>query len=270
MQRTPSRLINYKSSVLLFNPVWPCLTPKSCAYSSSLSLGLVWCPLTLTLGGIQESRLRSVQIRHLAFCCSGAKPHTACVSSTGPPHLLHNMQPQCKESWGKKPRVMDHNTGRQCHCLNVLGPSGLSLTSRLTQHILVSGFSPLFLWSSVYRLALFSRIMHPTLPLPPISMKWRCLFRRFGILHPSRRQWHPTPVLLPGKSHGWRSLVGYSPWGHRVGHDWATSLSLFTFMHWRRKWQPTPVFLPGESQGQRSLVGFHLWGRTGSDTTDAT
>ena len=29
-----------------------------------------------------------------------------------------------------------------------------------------------------------------------------------------RRQWHPTPVLLPGKSHGWRSLVGCSPWGH--------------------------------------------------------
>ena len=28
-----------------------------------------------------------------------------------------------------------------------------------------------------------------------------------------RRQWHPTPVLLPGKSHEWRSLVGYSPWG---------------------------------------------------------
>ena len=28
-----------------------------------------------------------------------------------------------------------------------------------------------------------------------------------------RRQWHPTPVLLPGKSHGWRSLVGCGPWG---------------------------------------------------------
>ena len=28
-----------------------------------------------------------------------------------------------------------------------------------------------------------------------------------------RRQWHPTPVLLPGRSHGWRSLVGCSPWG---------------------------------------------------------
>ena len=46
----------------------------------------------------------------------------------------------------------------------------------------------------------------------------------------------------------------------RVGHDWATSLSLFTFMHWRRKWQPTPVFLPGESHGQRSLVGCNPWG----------
>ena len=47
-----------------------------------------------------------------------------------------------------------------------------------------------------------------------------------------------------------------------VGYDWATSLSLFTFMHWRRKWQPTPVFLPGESQGQWSLVGCRLWSRT--------
>ena len=40
----------------------------------------------------------------------------------------------------------------------------------------------------------------------------------------------------------------------RVGHDWATSFSLFTFMHWRRKWQPTPVFLPGESQRQWAPV----------------
>ena len=37
----------------------------------------------------------------------------------------------------------------------------------------------------------------------------------FGIKYPVswRRQWHPTPVLLPRKSHGWRSLVGCSPWG---------------------------------------------------------
>ena len=56
----------------------------------------------------------------------------------------------------------------------------------------------------------------------------------------------------------------------RVGHDSGTSLSLFTFMHWRRKWQPTPVFLPGESQGRGSLVGCHLSGCTESDTTEVT
>ena len=56
----------------------------------------------------------------------------------------------------------------------------------------------------------------------------------------------------------------------RVGHDWVTSLSIFTFMHWRRKWQPTPVFLPKESQGWGSLVGCHLWGCTESDMTEAT
>ena len=56
----------------------------------------------------------------------------------------------------------------------------------------------------------------------------------------------------------------------RVGHNWATSLSLFTFLHWRRKWQPTPVFLLGESRGWGSLVGCHLWGCTESDTTEAT
>ena len=42
----------------------------------------------------------------------------------------------------------------------------------------------------------------------------------------------------------------------RVRPDGGTSLSLFTFMHWRRKLQPTPVFLLGESQGKGSLVGW--------------
>ena len=83
----------------------------------------------------------------------------------------------------------------------------------------------------------------------------------------------PTPVLLPGKSHGWGSLVGCSPWGCKES-DTTERLhfhfSLFTFMHWRRKWHPTPVFLTGESQGQWSLVGCRLWGCTESDTTEAT
>ena len=37
--------------------------------------------------------------------------------------------------------------------------------------------------------------------------------KTYNLVKTRRRQWHPTPVLLPGKFHGWRSLVGCSPWG---------------------------------------------------------
>ena len=88
---------------------------------------------------------------------------------------------------------------------------------------------------------------------------------------------NPEKIMAPHS----RTLAWKIPWAEepgrlqsmgslRVGHDWATSFSLFTFMHWRRKWQPTPVFLPGESQGRGSLVGCGLWGRTESDTTEVT
>ena len=80
--------------------------------------------------------------------------------------------------------------------------------------------------------------------------------------HSSTLAWEIPWVEEPGR------LQSMGSW--RVGHDWVTSLLLFTFMHWRRKWQPTPVFLPGESQGRGSLVGCRLWGRTESDTTEAT
>ena len=63
-----------------------------------------------------------------------------------------------------------------------------------------------------------------------------------------------------------RKSHGQSMGSLQVRHDWATSLSLFTFMPWRRKWQPASVFLPGESQGWGSLAGCHLWGRTFSRT----
>ena len=138
---------------------------------------------------------------------------------------------------------------------------------------------------------------------------WLCQVLAVACRIFQKRQWQSTPVFLPGKSHGQRSLIGCSPWGHkesdttewlnwaeklslekamaphsstlawkiswmeepgrlqsigslRVRHNWVTSLSLFTFMHWRRKWQSTPVFLPGKSQGQGNLVGCRLWGRT--------
>ena len=72
--------------------------------------------------------------------------------------------------------------------------------------------------------------------------------------HSSTLAWKIPWMEEPGRLQSMGSL--------RVGHNWTTSLSLFTFMHWRRKWQPTPVFLPGESQGRGSLVGCCLWGRT--------
>ena len=84
-----------------------------------------------------------------------------------------------------------------------------------------------------------------------------------------RRQWHPTPALLPGKI-PWTEEPGrlQSMRSLRVRHDWATLLSLFTFLHWRRQWHPTPVLLPGKSHGWRSLVGCSPWGREESDTTE--
>ena len=93
-----------------------------------------------------------------------------------------------------------------------------------------------------------------------------CIYIQLG-----RKRWHPTPILLPGKSHGRRSLVGCSQWG-REESDTTERLPFITFqfVHWRRKWQPTPVFLPGESQGGGSLVGCRLRGHTESDTTEVT
>ena len=78
--------------------------------------------------------------------------------------------------------------------------------------------------------------------------------------HSSTLAWKIPWMKEPGRLQSIGSLS--------VGHDCATSLSLFTFMH--MKWQPTPVFLPGESQGWGSLVGCRLWGCTESDKTDVT
>ena len=78
--------------------------------------------------------------------------------------------------------------------------------------------------------------------------------------HSSTLAWKIPWTEEPGRlqSMGWLE----------VGHGWATSLSPFTFMHWRGKWQPTLVFLPGESQGRRSLMGCSPWGCQESDMTE--
>ena len=95
-----------------------------------------------------------------------------------------------------------------------------------------------------------------------------------------RRKWQPTPVFLPGKSHGRRSLVGYSPWGrkeldttewfHTFTHihwkDWCWSWSsnaLATYYeeltHWKRPWCWERLRTGGERGTGDEMVGWHYW-----------
>ena len=78
--------------------------------------------------------------------------------------------------------------------------------------------------------------------------------------HFSTLAWKIPWMEKPGRLYSMGSL--------RVRYDWATSLSLFTLMHWRRRWHPTPVLLPGKSHGWRSLVGYSPWGPEELDTTE--
>ena len=99
----------------------------------------------------------------------------------------------------------------------------------------------------------------------------KCLVICLGLSLPLEKAMAPHSSTLAWKIPQTEEPGGLQSMGLlRVGHDWATSLSLFTFMHWRRKWQPTPGFLPGESQGRGSLVGCGLWGHTESDMTEVT
>ena len=90
---------------------------------------------------------------------------------------------------------------------------------------------------------------------------WLYCLEKAMTTHSSTLAWKLPWTKKPGRLQSMGSLG--------IRHDWATSLSLFTFMHWRRKWRSTPVFLPRESQGWGSLVGCRLWGcRVGHDWSD--
>ena len=90
----------------------------------------------------------------------------------------------------------------------------------------------------------------------------RLRYRKSEFLHYSHREGNGTPLQSSCLENPWTEEPGglQSMGSRRVGHDWATSLSLFTFMHWRRKWQPTPV-LAWRIPGTGNLVGCRLWGR---------
>ena len=76
-----------------------------------------------------------------------------------------------------------------------------------------------------------------------------------------RRHWHPTPVLLPGKSHGWRSLVGCSPWGHEES-DTTERLHFHFSLSCIGERNGNPLQCSClENPRDGSLVGCCLWGR---------
>ena len=127
--------------------------------------------------------------------------------------------------------------------------------------------------SSFIAIKICASLVHPCHIIPTPVNYWTFYYLHFGFLdchivgekamaaHSSTVAWKIPWMEEPGRLQ--------SMWSLRVRHDWATSLSLSTFMHWRRKWQPIPVFLPGESHGWRSLLGCSPWGHTESDMTEA-
>ena len=84
---------------------------------------------------------------------------------------------------------------------------------------------------------------------------------------PWRRQWQSTPVLLPGKSHGWRSLVGYSPWGHKESDttEWLHFLLNVRYREWTGYFKTIDLSIKEEnSQGLKPKQNWSLlqveWG----------
>ena len=85
-----------------------------------------------------------------------------------------------------------------------------------------------------------------------------------------RRQWHPTPVLLPGNSHRRRSLVGCSLWGRKESDRTERLHFHFSLSCIREGNEIHSSVLAWRIPGTGSLVGCRLWGRTESDMTEET
>ena len=132
----------------------------------------------------------------------------------------------------------------------------------------------LTLWHSKHFISIISFNPYITLGKKPTCQCRRPKRHGFNLWVrkiPWRRKWQCTPVFLPGKFHGQRSLAGCGPWGRKES-DTTERLNFTHFLlyHWGRKWQPIPVFLPGESHGQRGLAGHGPWGCKGLDTTEVS
>ena len=92
--------------------------------------------------------------------------------------------------------------------------------------------------------------------LPAMQETW---VRSLGWEDPWRRKWQPTPVLLPGESHGWRSPWMEKPGGlqsmglQRVGHDWATSLTHSLYASKPKGFQENSPYKSSEMKNRNSM-----------------
>ena len=109
-----------------------------------------------------------------------------------------------------------------------------------------------FIRNSLYLIISYHYIAPPPSPLP-FGNHWLVLLEKAMAPHSRALAWKIPWAEEPGRLQSMGSLG--------VRHNWTTSLSLCTFMHWRRQWHPTPGLLPGKSHGWRSLVGCSPWGR---------
>ena len=95
-----------------------------------------------------------------------------------------------------------------------------------------------------------------------------CLVFTHIYLWGQRRQWHPTPVVLPGKSHEWRSLVGCSPWGREESDT--TERLHFHFQALEKEMATHFSVLVWRIPGTGEPGGLPLWGCTELDRTEET
>ena len=194
--------------------------------------------------------------------------------------LRRGAKPQIQVSWQQRVHSGDHQLNLTLHrlprgkdvfhpwlkdFLDVMEPSVLQgcvichwiLCSAwlcplaVTMHEFILLITHLLWWGNTQMLWTQGAVLHSHYQLPTGMAP-----------HSSTLAWRIPWTEEPGRLQSMGSLG--------IGQDWATSLWLFTLMHWRRNWKPTPVFLPRESQGWGSPVGCCLWGRTESDTTEAT
>ena len=192
-------------------------------------------------------------------------------------------------------------------CVFLTAPPTCSLTSVLSSHLNASeGESEIskYQYKLAYPASAFFKVIFTTVHFVKgfpggtsakehtcqCSRYKRCSFDSWVRKIPWRRIWQPTPVLLPGESCAWRSLMGYSLWGLKeldmaemTWHSAAQFVKGFPCVSvgkestcsadrlhsrrykfnpwignipWRRKWQCTPGFFSGKSHRQRSLVGY--------------